>query len=270
MPVDTPSAPDTIAETEKGYGEMRTRRTTGALVLAVTMLVATSASGQSAEVVARVRSHDEAAHAHFEAERYGEALAAMVDAQAALPDERRLFNMARCHEELGHSPEAIDLYRRYADSADVSGERRDEARERADTLRAALRQEDAAEETPSPTRRGLAPTAFWSMIGVTAASTLTWVALATASAVVDSRHEEAASLSQMDRFERLGDLGPKLTTAADITLGVALTSAIVTLILGLLTNFDTEEMAGDARRPSLRLGATRNGAAISLAWTLGL
>lgn len=240
------------------------------LALCCTLAFAHSVSAQSSEVVERVRAHDEAARSYFEGGQYAEALAEMVDAQAALPDARRLFNMARCHEELGHTTEAIDLFTRYAETADVAEARRDEARHRAEELQASMRDVDEAEDDPEPfvadsstSRRRLAPTAFWALLGTTGAAAVAWIALAAASASVDTRHEEAADAGNEARFDRLGELGPRLTTGADVVLGVGLALAVATLVVGLFTDFSGETQAEASRRPA-RLGIGPGSATFAL------
>ena len=56
-----------------------------------------------------------------------------------------LFNIARCHEELGQLRQAIDTFRRYLDAGGSSGENADETRRRIHELEERLRMSQARE-----------------------------------------------------------------------------------------------------------------------------
>jgi tetratricopeptide (TPR) repeat protein len=61
----------------------------------------------------KARRHFERGRRHYNAQRFEEALVAFEAAQKEKPLPELEYNMARCHEQLGRIPAAIEGYRRY-------------------------------------------------------------------------------------------------------------------------------------------------------------
>ncbi len=72
-----------------------------------------SAQGESEEDIARARQHYEQGAAHFEQERYEQALMAFQQARAYAERGTFLYNIHLCYERLGQLPEAIEYLELY-------------------------------------------------------------------------------------------------------------------------------------------------------------
>lgn len=109
---------------------------------------------------------------HYAAGRYREALVEFEAARQLLPHRATLFNMARCHENLGNVREALELYSQALDMTTAPAERADIegrlARIRERPVRIFVASEppgatvlvdarEVAEPTPTPTTVELAP-----------------------------------------------------------------------------------------------------------------
>jgi tetratricopeptide (TPR) repeat protein len=77
------------------------------LVLASTALAAPEANTEKA------RAAFQAAQALYQAGRFADALTKFQEAQALKPHPVIIFNIARCHEQLGAVPQALAAYREY-------------------------------------------------------------------------------------------------------------------------------------------------------------
>jgi tetratricopeptide (TPR) repeat protein len=124
----------------------RIRRNLPAIALLIGLLAPPLARAQPAAQGDRERDRRTAALGHFEAgrreyqaRRYRAAVRELELAHAAMPSADLLFDIARCHEELGENTRAIALYRRYlrdrVDAPDAS-----EVRERIARLEAEERE----------------------------------------------------------------------------------------------------------------------------------
>jgi tetratricopeptide (TPR) repeat protein len=204
-----------------------------------------------APAVAAAMARDARARELFEARRFAEALVELEAAEAAYPAPSRYFNMARCHEELGHVDQAVELFQMYADDLDADPARAEEALRRVREARARLEAARLYEEPPGPRRR-LPRRVFFSLLGVTAATAVAAVVLW---GVTASAHEEFMDpATQGARFDELRDSGPGLALATDVVAAFAYAGAIATLVVGLLT-----EWRGSARRAlRLRIAAARS------------
>jgi tetratricopeptide (TPR) repeat protein len=218
---------------------------------------------------ALVQAHDERAAELFEAGDWAGALVELQAAQRLLPATPRVYNMAVCHERLGHRDEAIALYRRFVDLQDAQADRVLRAEERLGELEeqsavpelggpgpGEAHATDAAPVAP-PSRRRLRPAAFYALLGATLAIGAT--ATVTGSVAL-AWHDERESIAQGEpgRDEHLED-GPRLAHATDALIGVGAALAVATLVVGLFTRFrDLEPRPGAGRlRPAL--GATGAG-----------
>ena len=80
------------------------------LALASTALAAPAASEANTE---KARAAFQAAQTLYQASRFAEALTKFQEAQALKPHPVIIFNIARCHEQLGALPQALAAYREY-------------------------------------------------------------------------------------------------------------------------------------------------------------
>ena len=84
----------------------------------VLLLMPAAAKAQQGQrnVVSIVMEMNDRAEAFFRGSDYVASLEVMERAQALRPHPRRTYNMAVCHERLGHLEEAIALLREFIDS----------------------------------------------------------------------------------------------------------------------------------------------------------
>jgi hypothetical protein len=80
------------------------------LALASTALAAPTAAEANTE---KARTAFQAAQALYQAGRFADALTKFQEAQALKPHPVIVFNIARCHEQLGALPQALAAYREY-------------------------------------------------------------------------------------------------------------------------------------------------------------
>lgn len=103
---------------------MVSRIVVGALALA--LMAPAGALGEIAPgAEARANEHFGLGSEHYAAGRYREALAEFETARQLLPHRATLFNMARCHENLGNAREALDLYGQALEMTTAAAERAD-------------------------------------------------------------------------------------------------------------------------------------------------
>lgn len=225
---------------------------------------------ESVDGLDQVIALDERARRFFDEGDHGAALALLSAAQELAPASPRLYNMAVCHDELGHIERALELYREYLDALDTATDRVERvgaAIARLERLQQAPEDDDpstaldnsilsdserqVAEEPRA--RRSLPRAIFWALAGVTAASTL---AMAVTGGVALANHQEFENLySDVDGYTELQADGQRLTLATDVLLGVTAASAISTLILAFFTNW---------RRSDIALGPGTNGLSLEL------
>lgn len=211
------------------------------LMLASPMFIASRAGAQVEEVEETPREEGEGAQAEVQDSRareafdrgdYREALDALRTAQDISPATARLYNMAQCHEGLGDNEQAIELYQQYMVAPEALEGRRRIARQRIERLSDRV-DEAPTTETPPP-RDTLRPfrIAFFSLVGVTSTLSVSCGALG---AVTLSRHGEFLLAYQEDAgVQELSSQGRSLAFATDIMLGMALVSAVATLVVGLI------------------------------------
>lgn len=232
------------------------------------------------------QEHDERALEHFSAGRYAEALAAMEAAQSLLPASSRLYNMAVCHERLGHIRRAVELYQDFVDAPDAPHERQELAQTRLDRLRATLEvvessetptimppvatsdesqsQSSASEGPPvgqeSETVEGshrLSPALFYAFLGVTAAAAVTMAALGGLTLSEQDAWEQHFEDDDPDELLRLKERGQNLALATNVMLGITATGAAATLVIAFFTRWRRQTSARRTRYgPSLSFVAT--------------
>lgn len=197
-------------------------------------------------LLSRVNELDQRAQEAFARGDYEGALNSQRAAQALIPASPRLFNMAACEERLEHHERAIELYEQFVASPDAPQSRRDQARERVSQLRELIveerleqeRAEAAANAAPregADESDGLAPGAFWAMVGLTSATAVGSIVLG---ALTLARHEEFLSLYQNEgNSAELRETGQSLSLATNILLGFTALAALTTLVFGLDTNW---------------------------------
>lgn len=219
---------------------------------------------------ATARAHDERASELFEAGDYAGALTELQAAQDLLPATPRVYNMAVCHERLGHRDEAMALYRRFVDLEDAQADRVQRAHERLGALEEQSTVPELGSPEPGeseaeapvappvapPSRQRLRPAAFYALLGTTLAIGVT--ATVTGSVALTWHNE-----SQNEHLED----GPPLAHATDALIGVGAALAVATLVVGVFTRFRDETPGRAARRVRLVIGATGAGPAGSLAWS---
>jgi tetratricopeptide (TPR) repeat protein len=163
------------------------------LALCVGLLAATATVAAQETPDEQARAHFKRGRAAYDEGRYDTALRDFEEALRLSQRPALLYNIGRCHEQLGHAAAAIDAYERYLVAAPDATDRL-EAKERIDRLRAR-----AAEPTrpPAPVLAPPAPTVapvsvvapapevtrkpiyrrawFWGVIGGVAAVAITGV-----------------------------------------------------------------------------------------------
>jgi tetratricopeptide (TPR) repeat protein len=108
----------------------------------VTVLLFTSA--QALPHSARVSNWVKEAERHYRAGEYGEAVALLQKAQAAEPDPRLIYNLARAYDQAGELRLALESYQQYLNSQEgTEGPLLNRAALAVDRLRALIAKEDA-------------------------------------------------------------------------------------------------------------------------------
>lgn len=234
----------------------------------------------------QARQHDERASELFENGDYAGALAEMEEAQDLLPATSRVYNIAVCHERLGHIDEALALFREFIVLEDAPSERRARALTRIEQIRAQRSADTDADPEPeesaseqaetgaavagepswedeleqAPSRRRLSPGVFWGLLGATAATTLVWAITGGLSLSYRSKFEGTMQGSdEGNDYERIGN---GLVIATDVFLGTSAALAVATLVVGLFTRWNTG--SDDARAPKVTLSAIERGGAVGL------
>jgi tetratricopeptide (TPR) repeat protein len=242
------------------------------LAFALVFTAASPAAAESAEAAAE--RLDRSAAERYERGEMEAALADLEAAQRLLPASSRVYNIARCHDRLGHVTEAVAHYERYIALDDTSGEHRRLALERLEALRAQVLSprspgdgdggdgrtttttSTTLPEEPARDSRGRVPPAvFYALLGVTAAS---GVALAVTGglALQRQREFEQTAVDSADGDE-LRERGEPLALAADVLIGVTAAAGLATLIVAIFTRW-----RGEAPRAAVSLSPTRRGAAL--------
>jgi tetratricopeptide (TPR) repeat protein len=271
-----------------------TRRLLDLLLIVALVFWATPASAQERDVdrEAAAQARDERATALFQTGDYAGALAEMQAAQEILPATPRVYNMAVCHERLGHQEEAIALYQRFIDLQDAQADRVRRAQERLGELDRQpavpdLGSEVHAAQEPdrpprvappevapprvappqvAPSRRRLRPVVFYALLGSTLAIAAT--ATVTGAVALDWHFEHDELGAGSNRRSELEQKGPPLAYATDGLIAVAAAGAVATLVVGLLTDFHGHDGAAPtAGRVRLVLGATGVGLSCALGWS---
>ena len=256
LPIDT-------RETHPARGRLVSRRLAVALALVVTLAANTATAQTSHE-----SDHDAAAVTHrvevlsaegveaYKGGRYREALARFKAALALQPVANLLFNIARTHEKLDETAEAITYYERFERAPDADPAARTTARARVRELREELLAKQAANTgtgtgtmqtgtgtgTPSsdPTTLGLGATAQpdhpmrtagWVLVGAGGAVVVTGAVLGGLALGAQSEFEDTTQLASKRSFS---DDAKSYALASDVTLGVgiaALGAGVVLVIL---------------------------------------
>lgn len=251
-------------------------------LVGVLLFWSTEALGEMNEEQARRR--DDRASELFEVGDYAAALAEMEEAQDLLPATSRVYNIAVCHERLGHTDEALALFREFIVLEDAPSERRARALTRIEHIqaeRSAAESEPAEgdseqvdtdvaaengptwvdEPAPGSSRQRLSPTVFWGLLGATAATTVVWAITGGLSLSYRSKFEGTMQGSdEGDDYERVGHA---LVISTDVFLGTSAALAVATLVVGLFTRWNRGS-DDDARAPSLIVSAAESGGAIGL------
>lgn len=194
--------------------------------------------------------------------RYEEALSRFRELNAAHPHPILLYNIGLCLVRLERNAEALDALDAYLSHGDDEPERLEAARTERDRLAALVVTEPEAEATPEPApepveatahpeesaesdasevvvvgtdeserpRRRLRPALFWAFFGVTAA---TGASLAATGGI--TLHLSDRWLSEGDVDDR--DQGRVLRAVSDGLVIALVCEAVVTLVLGLFTDF---------------------------------
>lgn len=236
----------------------------------LTVLVASSALLNPAQAFAEAdqdlvdgaQVHDQRAQELYAAGDFAGAMREMQSAQALLPSNVRLYNMAACQERLGHRPEAIDLYQRFLNDDAVADERRRAARERLERLQAELSSSvqpepadtptedtstssDEQPTTESPTEqprdwRRLPPVAFYATAGVTLAA---GIVLAALGGVTYSMHQDFLDLDpeQTSQVSEAHDDGWRFVQATNAMLIITSTAALAAVMLAIFTRWRRSE-----------------------------
>jgi len=230
------------------------------------------ARAQEATEAERARAHDVRAAELYEAGDFGRALMELGSAQDLAPSPARVFEMARCQEARGNREAAMQLYRAVAGNEEVPPALRARARERQESLRAASEAEgpeaggqQIIEYVTAPTeaaqRGGISPAAFYSMLGVTAAS---GIALTVLSVVLTMDHAEFEELAwdcegDTREAEDLQARGRAMALTADVLMGVTSAAAVTTIVLAIFTRWGRTTPA-----VAFSPGPSRSG--LGLAW----
>ena len=192
--------------------------------------------------LAQVRSLDGQSSRYFDAEEYELALSAMEQAQQLMPSSTRLYNMAVCHERLGHSREAVALFSEFIASPDAPVDRRARAVDRVRELEAAIEAESPTtphgQATPPTTPEGgrrLSRTPFFVTLGVTAIVGVTAIALGAVALSLDHQFEDLHRNDQ--RAFDLEETGPRVAIATDVFIGFAAAAAVATAVLAVFTEW---------------------------------
>ncbi len=123
-------------------------------VLWVGPVGAQPSDGLAAEPVEDIDALFAQAAEAFKGERYEQALELLVRISASKPDPIILFNIARCHEELAHTDQAIAAFE-VALAADLSEAQRQDAQARLERLKAEASR--PPEVVPDPVEPGPVP-----------------------------------------------------------------------------------------------------------------
>ncbi|MBC7172489.1 MAG: PEGA domain-containing protein, partial [Polyangiaceae bacterium] len=108
-------------------------------------------------------------------------------------------------------------------------------------------------------RRRLPRPVFYSMVGVTGASALTWVSLGTVTLVRRAQYNDLLTRDPVDERE-----ARDWARRSDIVLGVTGGLAAATLVVGLLTEWGGDGARENEARPELDVAFLPEGAALSL------
>ncbi len=166
----------------------------------------------------------------FNAGRYEEAIQRFEQAYGLVPDPNLLFNIARSHEKLGRTNDAITFYERFKTVPGIRDGDRERADRRLEALRAQLR-------TPVPPAGTVPPTdppkkrkrvAEWVLIGA-------GIAGAVAAGVCGGLALDAQSrFTDETRIERKEDLRTEmrsLALGADVSAGIGAAALITGIVL---------------------------------------
>ena len=211
-----------------------------------------------------------AAERHYAAGDYEQALALYEKAFEVMPLVGFHFNLGQCHRKLKQWAKASEHFRLYAEGT-TDAKRRKLAEDLAAECESQLRQESVREATPrTPAkeprrssvepvggrdRSGLSPVYFWSGVGLTGALTIaTAVTGVLALSKSDSFNDPN---TPPDEREDLRSSGETLSTAANVSFGLALASAAATVALYFFTDFGGADVAVSA-------GPMVGGGAVSL------
>ncbi len=116
--------------------------------LSLMLAVAFAASSAAADVAGEARFFDGMARRAFDAGHYEQALDAFLQANAAAPSARALYNIAICADLAGKKPVAFAYYREYLSSDDADAERHADATRRLSKLEKALALIEVASTPP--------------------------------------------------------------------------------------------------------------------------
>jgi hypothetical protein len=242
----------------------------GCVVLLVVQLSST-AQAQNEEAIVQVRTRDERASELFRAERYAEALLEMEAAQRLLPASTRLYNMAVCHERLHQLEQATALYREFVGAPDAPGDRRVRAVDRIAALQAELANPEAQQaelSTPEAQQpRAEAPVRPYRAHLLASSTTtgvigLTALTLGVVAQVLSARFPSLRAQDELAKY--LIEHGDGLALAADIFIGLAAASAVVTVVFAVLYGRRASSDAGAGRRSRL---TAWGGQAPGLCWS---
>jgi tetratricopeptide (TPR) repeat protein len=243
------------------------------VALATSVCVTQPARGDD---VAKAKRLFKKAEAHFAKGRFQQALELYLRAYEAKPLPGFHFNIGQCYRGLNQHEQAVEHFEKYL--ASPNPKHRADAERLVQLSRDALEQQrkdqppeeppvpeeqppglaptppiaapvapEPKPEPPPPPKRGrrrLKPIYFWTGVGVTAALLLTGTI--TGGMALSKSSEFNDESTPYGDLQDLKDSGESLRTAANVTFGLSLATAVGTAVLYFFTDFSGKETAVSA------------------------
>lgn len=180
----------------------------------------------------------------YKAGRYEEAIAKFEAAYALVPDANLLFNIARSHQMLGHTADALAYYDRFLAAPGI----RESDRQRAQTRRDELARQDVPppRETspPRPPAERRSRALEWSLIGAGSAVLVTGAVFG---GLALASHSEFEDETRIARRLSLSDELKTRALIADIAIPVGAAAVVAgTVLLLVLDDGESTTSRGDA------------------------